>query len=181
MSVNETTKGIGSLTAAYQHDIDNSGCRKEKLKTKLDWVLLRAQQYADYCHVTRDDVLSAWEERRGYWWINFYQDANQPDLSKSENHVMTLSEWEAEGKRRFGDEQLDWKFKCPACGHIQSMREFKDARLEPQLAYLNCASRHGLGGKADCKWTIGGLLSLGGQYVIDGKYCPRLVFEFAEN
>lgn len=179
---NETVKkGYESLMAAYQHDIDKSWRSKEELKTKLDWVLLRAKQYADHCHVTRDDVLSAWEERRDYWWLNFYQDANQPDLSNAGNKVMTLAEWEEEGKCRFGDDQLDWKFKCPACGHIQSMREFKEAGLEPHLAYLHCASRHGLGGREDCKWTIGGLLRVGGQYVIDGKYCPRLVFEFADN
>ena len=36
------------------------------------------------------------------------------------------------------------------------------------------------GGKADCKWTIGGLLRVGGRYVIDAKFRPRLIFEFAD-
>ena len=182
MSNKTVKKGYESLMAAYRKSVeDNNGWSEEECKSSLDWVLNRAEQYAKHCHVTRDDILAVWEEDRSYCWRNYYQESNQPDLEKGNHHVMTLNEWEEEGKCRFGDDQLDWKFKCPACGHIQSMREFKEAGLEPHLAYLHCASRHGLGGREDCKWTIGGLLRVGGQYVIDGKYCPRLVFEFADN
>lgn len=32
----------------------------------------------------------------------------------------TLKEWLDEGKERFGDDFTQWKFKCPACGHVNT-------------------------------------------------------------
>lgn len=41
--------------------------------------------------------------------------------------IMTIQEWREEGKRRFGKDYMDWKFECPMCGHIASIRDFKEA------------------------------------------------------
>jgi len=30
----------------------------------------------------------------------------------------TLQEWLDEGKKRFGADFANWRFKCPACGHV---------------------------------------------------------------
>lgn len=179
MTTTEPKKGLESLTAEYYHCLEREPGRKEEWRQKYEWALARAQQYADALGTDRETVLAAWEEDRDYWYVNYYQESNQPDLT-GEIGVVTLAEWRAEGEQLYGKEQLDWRFRCPACGHVQTMRKFKEAGLNPQLAYLNCASRHDLGGKADCKWTIGGLLCVGGRYVIDAKYRPRLIFEFAD-
>ena len=40
--------------------------------------------------------------------------------------IMTIQEWREEGKRRFGKDYMDWKFECPMCGHIASIRDFKE-------------------------------------------------------
>lgn len=177
----EPKKGYESLKAAVERTIEwgASFDSPEQLRKQMQWVLDRAQQYADACGVDREVVLEQWETDRTYWWVNYYQDANQPDLSKY-GSVVTLEKWMEEGERLYGKDRLDWKFKCPACGHVQTMRKFKEAGKDPRLAYVNCASRHGLGGKKDCKWTTGGFLRIGGRYVIDSKYCPRLIFEFAD-
>lgn len=178
METKEPKKGYDSLVAEYEYWAQREPGRAEEWKEKVRWALVRAQQYADRLGVDREKVLEGWEERRDYWYVNFYQEANQPDLSGRE--VVTLAEWEAEGERLYGKERLDWRFRCPACGHVQTPREFKAAGQSPHAAYLNCASRFGLGGRQDCKWTIGGLLKVGGRYVIDDRYCPRLIFEFAD-
>lgn len=175
----EIKKGYESLKHDLDYWVKREPGRADEWKKHFDWALERAQQYADVLHTDRDTVLAAWEERRDYWFVNYYQECNQPDLTKKGN-VVTLDEWVKEGESLFGKDKLDWKFKCPACGHIQSMREFKNAGLDPELAYVNCASRHGLGGKKDCKWTIGGFLIVGGRYVVDHKYVPHLIFCFAE-
>jgi hypothetical protein len=78
-------------------------------KAACSWILDRAQQYADVCHVTRDEVLEAWENDRTSWWPNYYKDANQPDLAVKQ--VVTLAEWEAVGKRLYGEDKRDWKFR----------------------------------------------------------------------
>ena len=162
-------KGYDSLVAAYEFDVRNEPGRANEWKARLDWALARAGQYADRLGIDRDTVLAAWEEHRNYWYVNYYQEANQPDLSN--HHVVTLAEWVAEGQRLFGKDKLDWKFRCPYCGHIQTPREFMTVGLNPQSAYLSCVG---------CKWTIGGLINVGGRYVIDDSYTPRLIFEFAE-
>ncbi|MBR1800661.1 MAG: hypothetical protein IJ767_04100 [Bacteroidaceae bacterium] len=179
MRTAEPKKGLESLTADYYYWLEREPGRKEEWRQKYEWALNRAEQYAARLGTDRETVLKAWEEDRDYWYVNYYQECNQPDLTGMIGAV-TLAEWLSEGERLYGKEKLDWRFRCPACGHVQTMRQFKEAGLDPELAYLNCASRHKLGGKPDCKWTIGGLLRVGGRYVIDAKYRPHLIFEFAD-
>jgi hypothetical protein len=41
----------------------------------------------------------------------------------------TREEWIAEGERLFGslrDNFMRWRFKCPSCGNIATIAEFKD-------------------------------------------------------
>ncbi|MBO4499175.1 MAG: hypothetical protein J5732_02850 [Bacteroidaceae bacterium] len=174
----EPKKGYESLSASYRYWAEREPGRAQEWKKKFDWALERAQQYADRLGVDREKVLEAWESDRDYWYVNYYQESNQPSLEGK--NVVTLAEWEAEGERLYGKERLEWKFRCPACGNVQTARMFKDAGKDPHLCYINCASRYGLGGRKDCKWTTGGLLNIGGRYVIDKKFVPRLIFEFAD-
>lgn len=179
MRTTEPKKGLESLSSDYHYWLEREPGRKELWRQKYEWALNRAEQYAARLGTDRETVLEAWEEDRDYWYVNYYQECNQPDLTGMIGAV-TLAEWLAEGERLYGKEKLDWRFRCPACGHVQTIRQFKEAGLNPELAYLHCASRHHLGGKANCKWTIGGLLRVGGRYVIDAKYRPHLIFEFAD-
>lgn len=174
----EPKKGYESLTASYRYWAEREPGHKDEWKQKYEWALERAQQYADHLGVTRDEVLAAWEQERDYWYVNYYQESNQPDLTR--RNVVTLEQWEAEGERLYGKNRLEWRFRCPTCGHIQTPQEFKAAGIGPHAAYQSCASRYGLGGKSTCKWTVGGLLITGGRYVIDARYRPRLIFEFAD-
>ena len=177
----ETEKGYTSLMEAYNHDINEKWRSKEELDNKLQWVLSRADAYAALCGTTRDEVLKAWESRRDYWWLNFYQDCNQPDPERMKGTpVMLYADWMNKGIRLYGPDMLDWSFKCPACGHIQTLREFKDAGVDEEHAFTCCASRFGLGGSTTCKWTTGGLLRFGGVYVIRPDFVPVLAFAFAD-
>lgn len=36
----------------------------------------------------------------------------------------TLKEWQEEARARFGEDSRKWKFRCPACGHEQSIQDF---------------------------------------------------------
>lgn len=177
-------KGYDSFKSELDYWCQREPERSDEWRRKFEWVLQRAQQYADFCHTERDKVLAAWEEDRTYWFVNYYQECNQPDLQANTGlfgkKIVTLDEWMAEGQRLFGEDRLDWRFRCPMCGHIQTGRQFQDAGKDPHRAYFNCASRFGLGGKKNCKWTTGGLLAIGGRYVIDKKYIPHLIFDFDE-
>lgn len=176
-----TEKGYASLMEAYEHDLREKWRSKDELDRKLKWVLDRADAYASVCKSTREEVLKVWETKRNYWWLNYYQDCNQPDPARMQGTpVILYADWLAKGARLYGPNMLDWRFKCPCCGHIQSLRDFKDAGVEEEKAITCCASRFGLGGRSDCKWTTSGLFRIGGCYVIRPDFVPVLAFAFAD-
>ena len=91
----------------------------------------------------------------------------------------TQEEWNAELKNRFGDDMMNWAFKCPACGKVSTAREFKEAGATPNDVYSTCIGRHtGQGSptkdsKNGCNWAAFGLFGTlsGGDIVVteDGK------------
>lgn len=95
---------------------------------------------------------------------------------------MTLAEWHAEGNRRFGPDQLKWKFQCPACKHVQAVEDFrthKDKGATADSANFNCIGRYSGStrrafedkGPGPCNYTSGGLFNISPLVVVteDGK------------
>lgn len=144
---------------------------------KYKWIVERAHHYAEKTGKTVDEVIDIWEDDRSYWYMNYYQDSNQPLLSSSS--IMRYEDWIAELKARFGEDSKKWAFKCPNCGNIQSPQDFIDNGLEEHKdhAYFNCIGRY-MKGKG-CDWTLGGLFQINKVSVIkDAKIFP--VFEMAD-
>lgn len=150
---------------------------------KFKWILERAQQYADALGVTRDEVIEEWEKGRSYWYMNYYQECNQP-LLDGKTKVIKFSEWANELKKRFGENPDNWKFVCPVCGHVQSFADFKEINQDPNAAYACCIGRYtdsnDKTGKNGCNYTVNGLFSLNKTTVISEDYLPFKVFEMAE-
>src|SRR4051812_5710542 len=48
----------------------------------------------------------------------------------SDARKLTQAELVAEARRLFGDEPLDWAFRCPTCGDVANGREFREALAE---------------------------------------------------
>ena len=76
----------------------------------------------------------------------------------------SVKEWQDEAKRRFGDDPMSWKFRCPMCGHVASVRDFKDAGAKSSsCAYQECIGRYTgkgspkKGNDSGCDWCIYGL------------------------
>ncbi len=84
----------------------------------------------------------------------------------------TQEEWRMEGRKRFGLDFENWKFKCPKCGNVASGAEFKEAGAEPNAIYSECIGRY-VKGKG-CDWAAYGLFDICTVHV-DGV--P--VFDFA--
>ena len=51
---------------------------KKELYDHFQWVINRAKHYANFINTPIENVLNDWEEKRKYWWLNYYQDGNQP-------------------------------------------------------------------------------------------------------
>ncbi|MHC1723068.1 MAG: VVA0879 family protein, partial [Aminipila sp.] len=104
--------------------------------------------------------------------------------------VMTHAEWIEEGKRRFGQDFLNWKFQCPMCGHVASIQDFKDAGADnPNCAYQECIGRYTgkdspkEGDFSGCNWAAYGLFGIPngkGVLVVDENQIGTEVFDFAD-
>lgn len=103
---------------------------------------------------------------------------------------LTLGEWVAEGTARFGIDRCQWKFVCPACGHVQTVedfRKYKDVGAGPDSAYFNCIGRYGgpareafaLDGEGPCNYTTGGLFNISPVKIIDHRGNEHHAFDFA--
>lgn len=103
----------------------------------------------------------------------------------------TLKEWQNEAISKFGVNPDNWEFKCPACGHVSSVKDFKKLGDDGNAAYQECIGRHngkgsdGLNGKDEgqgCNWAAYGLLgNLGkGRVVITPENKEIEIFDFAD-
>lgn len=93
------------------------------------------------------------------------------------SRTMTLDEWRAEGRRRFGSDASNWKFVCPSCGRVNTGAEFKAAGASPEDMYQECIGRWEK--TIGCNWAAYGFFDICTLHVdIDGSLVP--VFEFAE-
>lgn len=88
----------------------------------------------------------------------------------SEKTEMTLAAWHSEGIRRFGPDEMNWRFVCPLCGHVAAPRDFKkyrDKGATPDSAYKECIGRYGGAGGLNeeeipvpCDYAAYGLIRL---------------------
>lgn len=101
-------------------------------------------------------------------------------------HHMTRAEWLAEGEQLFGKDPMAWRFACPACGHVATVKDWKDAGAPEGAVAFSCVgrwlpdAREALGGKGKgpCNYAGGGLFDLNPVRVeFEGTVCG--VFAFA--
>ena len=80
-----------------------------------------------------------------------------------------VKDWLDEGKALFGADVMKWKFRCPMCGHVASVQEFKDVGAEsPDAAYQECIGRYRGAGSPNskdgnpngCNWAAYGLFGI---------------------
>lgn len=95
--------------------------------------------------------------------------------------IKTKDEFLDEGKQLFGPDYMNWKFICPACGHIASFEDYKKVHAPVEAVGFNCIgrylkySREAFGsGPGPCNYTSGGLIRIS-PINIEGSY----YFDFA--
>jgi len=75
----------------------------------------------------------------------------------------TKKEWLAELENRFGKDQKNWAFVCPACGKISTVKEFNDVGANVNNAFQECIGRYTgkeaptKENKGGCNWAAYGL------------------------
>ncbi len=79
---------------------------------KFKWAVDRARHYEEKLGIPWKEILKSWEDDRSYWFLNYYQDANQP-LIDSDN--VFVFETVDELRKKCGKE-----FICPNCKGIST-------------------------------------------------------------
>lgn len=177
--MSKTKKGRESLMESINYDRESKrvfGGDKE-IDAKLDWILKRAEMYAEKTGKTVDEILEAWEEGRTYWYMNYYQECNQPKLEG--DNIMMFDDFCNKMKSIHGEDPKNWRFKCPSCGETQSPKDFIDAGIEEpeSKTHFSCIGRWVKG--RGCNWSLGGLIQINELTIIkDGK--PFKSFAIAE-
>jgi len=97
--------------------------------------------------------------------------------------TVTLEQYIAEAVAKFGEDRNNWRFICPACGHVASVAEYEAAGAPEGAVGFSCigrwsgASREAFGeGEGPCNYAGGGLIGLNPVYI---EGCGHY-FEFAE-
>lgn len=101
--------------------------------------------------------------------------------------TVTYEEWLAEAERRFGKNAMDWRFECPVCKHVASVKDWKDAGASEGEVAFSCVGRRAdkprnafeEEGKGPCNYAGGGLFRLNPVKVTGGPGGDHSVFEFA--
>lgn len=101
---------------------------------------------------------------------------------------ITLEQWHAEGARRFGAEQMLWRFVCPCCGWVAALGDWRAVGASEDEAAFSCIGRHVKGARdafdkdkpGPCNYAGGGLFRLNPVRVIDREGNVHEVFAFAE-
>jgi len=111
--------------------------------------------------------------------------------------TIDFKEWHKIGKKLYGANVINWKFRCPMCNKVQTAQDLIDAGIKRDKVDLyigfSCIGRFNGKGKSPlkskaanfpdgCDWTLGGLLGgMGREITIikDGKEHHR--FEFADD
>lgn len=138
----EACEGYKKLKAAVEHDHKTSP-KFHDYDAKLAWVLARAKNYADKTGLEAADILNAWEKGRTYWYMNYYQDCNQPEIGGERVRVFeTLDAYKASAGKA--------EFRCPACDGVST---------DPYACDSGKVGRTLKGGKnKPCDWKVYGLL-----------------------
>lgn len=105
----ENCAGYKKLLAAVEQDEERSKGFHD-YRGKLDWIVARANHYAEKTGIAVVEILDKWESLRTYWYMNYYQDSNQPLLNSEKVKVFDTKD---EFLKNVGKE-----FRCPACDGI---------------------------------------------------------------
>jgi hypothetical protein len=127
----ENCEGYKTLLAAVEKD-EKASPGFHDYRGKMQWTLDRAKHYAEKTGIDAARILDSWEEKRNYWYMNFYQEANQPKLDGQRVKVFDNQEsaLESIGTARF---------RCPKCELVS-----KDA--------YECS-------QDECDWKVYGLFT----------------------
>lgn len=131
--------GYRSLLAAVEED-ESKGSMHD-YRGKLQWAIDRAKHYASKTGLTAEEILDSWEAKRDYWYMNYYQEARQPEIKGDAVRIFDTVE---ELRNYIGSDG----FRCPMCKGVSTSPTECNSGVELDLI----DGKHG-----PCNWKVYGL------------------------
>ena len=102
-------------------------------------------------------------------------------------HYKNMEEWIKEGEKRFGQDQMEWKFVCPVCRYVAATKDWLAIGAEEDEVAFSCVGRHmknkrkafgGKEGPGPCDYAGGGFynmnpVKIGGEENNYFDFAPR--------
>lgn len=142
-----TTPAWTKLVEAVERD-EKRNPGFHNYRAKLEWIHARCLHYAERTGIPAKTILVGWEARRTYWYMNFYQDANQPLLDEKIRIFPT--------QQALRDSVGGHGFRCPNCRGVS-----KDPQVCNSGVVLGRLKRP----TAVCDWKAFGLFGTLGKGV----------------
>jgi hypothetical protein len=117
---------------------------------KYKWVVERAKHYAEKTGKTFEEIIEIWEGNRTFWYMNYYQDCNQPLKGRSRNdeQIVKTNDRIAFLKIQIGTYDFlsttltyehQQQVKDDLIAKVENMkRELKDCQSRMQLYEISC-------------------------------------------
>lgn len=146
----EECEGYKKLLAAVEHD-EQKNARNHDYRGKLAWIVDRAKHYAEKTGLTAEEILDAWESRRNYWYMNYYQDCDQPEINGDNVVVFETKDDLLNSIGKAG-------FRCPYCNGVSTSPYECNSGVKVQLINSDVTD-------SVCNWKAYGLFGHMGKGV----------------
>ncbi|PHR61821.1 MAG: hypothetical protein COA43_01230 [Robiginitomaculum sp.] len=134
----EHCDGYKTLEAAIARDGEKYG-DPERYNPKLGWAVARAKHYAEKTGLRATDILNSWESKRNYWYMNYYQDCQQPEIKGDDVRVFDTPDALHDSIGKTG-------FRCPMCESISKSPYVCDSGKEMEKGKVCDWKSYGLFG-----------------------------------
>lgn len=102
---------------------------------------------------------------------------------------IAIKEWKEEAVKRYGEDRMEWVFKCPSCGVHTKYKEWVEDENGVNMIAFSCIGRirdkkynaFSSDKKQPCNYAGGGLFRINPIVIIDDEGIEHELFDFAMN
>ena len=117
----EDGPGLKELRELAEDDLKRGNIYVGSLE-KIEWIIERAKHYQLKTGKPYQEIIDTWVSKKNYWYINYFQEANQPLITGEDVYLFENIEEAKESFKELG-------FRCPRCGGISKSPKECDTNI----------------------------------------------------
>ena len=117
----EDGPGLKELRESAEDDLKRGNNHAGPLE-KIEWIIERAKHYQLKTGKPYQEIIDTWVSKKNYWYINYFQEANQPLITGEDVYLFENIEEAKESFKELG-------FRCHRCGGISKSPKECDTNI----------------------------------------------------